>query len=57
MPPDDKPQPTAKEREAFIASANAVFKNLDLNAKPDPGRVTIRRLNKNEYNNTLHSWP
>ena len=53
MPPDDKPQPSVKEREAFIASANAVFKNFDQNAKPDPGRVTIRRLNKNEYNNTL----
>ncbi len=53
MPPEDKPQPTDKEREAFVASANGVFKKFDQTAKPDPGRVTIRRLNKNEYNNTL----
>src|SRR6185503_10649065 len=25
----------------------------DRNAKPDPGRVTIRRLNRTEYNNTI----
>ena len=53
MPPDDKPQPTKPERDAFIASAKAVFANYDAKAKPDPGRVTIRRLNRNEYNNTL----
>ena len=53
MPPDDKPQPTADERAAFLASAKAVFANYDRNAKPDPGRVTIRRLNRNEYNNTV----
>ena len=53
MPPDDKPQPTAEERAAFLASAKAVFANYDAKAKPDPGRVTIRRLNRSEYNNTL----
>ena len=53
MPPDDKPQPTPAERDAFIASAKAVFANYDAKAKPDPGRVTIRRLNRAEYNNTL----
>jgi hypothetical protein len=30
-----------------------VFANYDKTAKPDPGRVTIRRLNREEYNNTL----
>jgi hypothetical protein len=53
MPPDDKPQPTKEERAAFLASVRAVFANYDTKAKPDPGRVTIRRLNRNEYNNTL----
>ena len=53
MPPEDKPQPTNAERDAFIASAKAVFTNYDSRAKPDPGRVTIRRLNRAEYNNTL----
>jgi hypothetical protein len=53
MPPDDKPQPSAEERKAFLDSARAVFANFDRNAKPDPGRVTVRRLNRSEYNNTV----
>ncbi len=53
MPPEDKPQPTKAERDAFVASAKTIFSNFDLKAKPDPGRVTIRRLNRSEYNNTL----
>ena len=32
---------------------NNVFTQHDRNAKPDPGRVTMRRLNRNEYNNTV----
>ena len=53
MPPDDKPQPTAKEIEEFASLARAVFEHHDKNAKPDPGRVTMRRLNRVEYANTL----
>ena len=53
MPPEDKPQPDKAERDAFIASAKAVFTTYEARAKPDPGRVTIRRLNRSEYNNTL----
>jgi len=29
------------------------FKRLDAHVKPDPGRVTARRLNRDEYNNTI----
>ncbi len=52
MPPSDKAQPTDAEREKLIAwIESAVFK---LDPKhPDPGRVTIRRLNREEYNNTV----
>jgi hypothetical protein len=53
MPPDDKPQPTAKEIEEFASLVRAVFEHHDKNAKPDPGRVTMRRLNRVEYANTL----
>lgn len=53
MPPDDKPQPTDDERRVFLESARAVFSEYDKNAKPDPGRVTLRRLNRVEYNNTI----
>jgi mono/diheme cytochrome c family protein len=53
MPPAAKPQPTATEREAFTKLVSDVFEKHDRTAKPDPGRVTMRRLNRNEYNNTV----
>ncbi|MFO0825566.1 MAG: DUF1592 domain-containing protein [Gemmataceae bacterium] len=53
MPPDPKPKPTATELEAFTKLVGGIFEKYDRNAKPDPGRVTMRRLNRNEYNNTI----
>ena len=53
MPPETKPKPDIKEIEAFTALARAIFEHHDKNAKPDPGRVTMRRLNRIEYANTL----
>jgi hypothetical protein len=53
MPPKDKPQPMASETDAFLAAVKHVFLKADQNAKPDPGRVTVRRLNRTEYNNTV----
>ena len=53
MPPDKKPKPDIKEVETFTALARAVFDHHDKNAKSDPGRVTMRRLNRIEYANTL----
>lgn len=53
MPPQGKPQPDAADVEAFIAHVKAVFLHHDRNAKPDPGRVTMRRLNRTEYRNTV----
>ncbi len=52
MPPDDKPQPSAEEKQRFLASVAGVFAKAD-SGKPDPGRLTVRRLNRNEYNNTI----
>ena len=52
MPPEDKPQPTAEERRAFVSSVTAVFAAAN-GAPPDPGRTTVRRLNRTEYNNTI----
>lgn len=52
MPPSDKPQMTDGERAKIAAwIEQAVFK-LDP-ANPDPGRVTIRRLNREEYRNSI----
>ena len=53
MPPEKKPRPNVKEAEAFTALMKAVFDHADKNAKPDPGRVTMRRLNRLEYRNTI----
>lgn len=52
MPPEESEQPTAEEKKIFIASATAIFARAE-NAKPDPGRLTVRRLNRTEYNNTI----
>lgn len=53
MPPKNRPQPTADELASFTASVKAVIQQASANAKPDPGRVTVRRLNRFEYNNTI----
>lgn len=53
MPPQDKKtQPTKEEREMLVAWLDGVLHPVDPSA-PDPGRVTIRRLNRVEYNNTV----
>jgi hypothetical protein len=52
MPPSDETQPKTEERQRLLAwIERAVFK-LDP-ANPDPGRVTIRRLNRAEYENSI----
>jgi len=53
MPPESKPRPAVAEQEAFTKLVGDIFEKHDRNAKPDPGRVTMRRLNRNEYNNTI----
>ncbi|MCA9176971.1 MAG: DUF1592 domain-containing protein [Planctomycetales bacterium] len=53
MPPLGKPQPTEAERRRLAASLEALLFHVDCRLERDPGRVTIRRLNRNEYNNTI----
>jgi mono/diheme cytochrome c family protein len=53
MPPKGKPRPSVADLEAFVASVQGTLAHHDLTAPPDPGRVTIRRLNRTEYNNTI----
>lgn len=49
MPPEDEKQPSDAER----AKITAWVKSLSATDAPDPGRVTVRRLNRLEYNNTI----
>lgn len=53
MPPPEKPRPDQAEIDKFVSVVNDLFEYSDLHAKPDPGRVTVRRLNRTEYNNTI----
>ncbi len=52
MPPDDEKQPSLVEREKMMAWIDRAVFAVDP-SNPDPGRVTIRRLNRVEYNNTI----
>src|SRR5213083_1721813 len=52
MPPENKPQPTAAECQLLTNWVASCFFYCDCK-HPDPGRVTIRRLNRAEYNNTI----
>jgi len=53
MPPKKKAQPTKEEREFVINWIENTLTKVDCTAPKDPGRVTIRRLNRAEYNNTI----
>ena len=55
MPPDDATErPTDSERSNMLAWVDQGLAATDCGSLPrDPGRVTIRRLNRNEYNNTI----
>ncbi len=52
MPPEEKPQPTEDQRQLVANWLDAKLFFVDCE-HPDPGRVTIRRLNRTEYNNTI----
>ena len=53
MPPEGKPQPSRQEIEAVAQWIDAALNQADCGGDVDPGRVTIRRLNRAEYNNTI----
>jgi hypothetical protein len=53
MPPAKKKfQPTPDERKELVSWIEKQIFDLDPN-NPDPGRVTIRRMNREEYQNTI----
>lgn len=53
MPPEKKPQPSAELRAAVIADLTSRVAAFDAAVPDNPGRVTVRRLNREEYNNTI----
>lgn len=53
MPPADSAQPSATERDKLLAYLDPALNTINCQVVRDPGRVTLRRLNRNEYNNTV----
>jgi hypothetical protein len=53
MPPPDENQPSSDEVLAFRQAVDIELASFDCSSQKRPGRVTLRRLNKAEYNNTI----
>lgn len=53
MPPADVEQPTSDEIIAVSAAIEKELASFDCTAEKHPGRVTVRRLNRAEYDNTI----
>uniref|UniRef100_A0A7C4LNN1 DUF1592 domain-containing protein n=1 Tax=Schlesneria paludicola TaxID=360056 RepID=A0A7C4LNN1_9PLAN len=53
MPPADETQPTETEFAAAQRAIVAELERFDCSSERHPGRVTLRRLNRAEYNNTI----
>ena len=54
MPPEDQePRPTKDEVDQLISWVRGTIDNFDYDSVKDPGKPTLRRLNKAEYNNTI----
>jgi len=53
MPPEDAEQPSERQRREVVHAIEQAIYQIDCDEEPDPGRVTIRRLNRAEYNNTV----
>ena len=53
MPPKEKPQPSAAQREQLLAWVNAVLDEIALARAGDPGPVVLRRLSNAEYTYTI----
>jgi mono/diheme cytochrome c family protein len=53
MPPLEEEQPPEDQRQAVAAWLARELNRIDAATPPDPGRVTARRLNRTEYNNTI----
>lgn len=53
MPPKNKPQPKEADRDEVAQWIGDQLTKIECGLNRDPGRPTIRRLNRAEYNNTI----
>ncbi len=53
MPPPESSTLSDKERAQFVSWLEVAINDIDCGRTPNPGRVTLRRLNRHEYRNTV----
>jgi hypothetical protein len=53
MPPKGIPRPPQDQIDTLVKFIHGEFDKADAAVKPDPGRVIAKRLNRNEYRNTI----
>jgi hypothetical protein len=53
MPPPGMPRPAEADIKMVVGWISNELARLDRLAKPDPGSITARRLNRTEYNNSV----
>lgn len=53
MPPDGESQPTPEERAELVSLLHQRLSHIDLSKPVDSGRVTARRFNRTEYDNSI----
>jgi mono/diheme cytochrome c family protein len=53
MPPEDEPQMSKQDKDFFLGTLKAIFKKAQTVDLGDPGPTPLRRLTRNEYNNSI----
>lgn len=53
MPPKDAEKPTKEERQRLVEWLDGTLNDIDCQQTQNPGHVTLRRLNRAEYRNTV----
>jgi len=53
IPPDGEQRPLEQDAQAVIGRLEQALVYVDPKQPVDPGRVTVRRLNRTEYDNTV----
>ena len=56
MPPPKRPRPIESDVVEITGFVDQQLEAVWASVTPDPGRVTARRLNRQEYNNTVRRW-
>lgn len=53
MPPADSPQPSPEDRKTLTSWIQSTLNDIDCGKTPNPGSVTLRRINRYEYRNSI----